>query len=301
MDEHPQVINKLTCKILSFSTNKENLHALLKRLQERNDKARDIELNHLKSQKDNEIPPKTNEQQKNDDEKIEQALKEGFNLNTHIVSINGKELYGTIEDIFKSVNFPNNIKSIYINSENNLKISHNYYVQNSFELFLDFSKPDLFNNSLLPSFATPNESHITVKGFDPTWVNGLFYEFNNFIKDNPAKMTWLHRHSIYDYLVFLAGLPLGFFMVFLFSNFLSNFSITLSSFIHNALYVYIFFCALNLFKKLFDYARWVYPLVEYKSPQNKALRHRNILGTILIGLVTAFIVTVIKYMFKLIK
>ena len=56
---------------------------------------------------------------------------------------NGKELYGTISEVFDSVNFPENVKSLYINSEIRLKARYNYTPKNHFKLFIDFSKRSL--------------------------------------------------------------------------------------------------------------------------------------------------------------
>jgi len=49
------------------------------------------------------------------------TIKEGFNLKPTIVSADGKELWGNFKDIFESSNFPDQIKSIYVNSEMPLK------------------------------------------------------------------------------------------------------------------------------------------------------------------------------------
>ena len=90
-----------------------------------------------------------------------------------VSSIDGQELYGGIDEIFNSPNFPDQIKSIYVNSEIPLRQCYNYYPRNSLELFLDFSKLGLFNLSLLPSQETPNASNLAVQCYDSTWVHGV--------------------------------------------------------------------------------------------------------------------------------
>lgn len=287
MEQKPIVRNRLTSKIFSFSASKEDLYKLFQVLEERSQAAGDIEVSNFKKldQTDEVF------------EENKKTLKEGFNLKPTIISSDGKELWGNYKDIFDSPNFPYEIKSIYVNSEIPLKARYNYNPANSFVLFLDFSKPDLFNLSFLPSQATPNESNISVQGYDATWVHGVFNEFNSFVKKNPSKMTWLHKHSIYDLLVWGFGLPLGFWMAFRLSGILTKIFGGISPFLLSGSYVYVFFASLIIFRLLFHYARWVWPLVEHKSSKNKAIKHQIILGAITLGLVTTVIWDLIKIVF----
>ena len=283
----PLVRNRLTWKITSFSVEKTDLNRLFQILQERCHAAGEIEETNFK-------------QMDQTDEIYEQnkiKIKQGFDLKLTVASLDGQELWGGINEIFDSPNFPDQIKSIYVNSEIPLRVPYNYYPRNSLELFFDFSKPELFNLSLLPSQETPNESNIAVKGYDSTWVHGVFNEFSNFIKRHPAKLTWLHKHSIYDLLVWLFGLPFGFWITYKLSNILNAIFDNFHSIVQSAAYVYVFLASLMLFRLLFHYARWVWPLIEYRSSSNIELKHRIILGAITIGLISKFIYDIIKAIF----
>ena len=287
MEQKPVVRNRLTSKISSFSVEKEDIYKLFQILQERSLAAGDVEVANFKQMN----------QSDEDYEKNKKTLKEGFNLKPTIVSSDGKELWGSFKDIFESPNFPDQIKSIYVNSEIPLKAAYNYLPANSFELFLDFSKPDLFNLSFLPSQATPNESNIVVQGYDATWTHGVFNEFNTFLKNHPTKMTWLHKHSVYDLLLWVFGLPFSFWLSYKFSGILNKIFGGLSSFVLNGSYVYVFLGSLVFFRLLFHYARWVWPLIEHKSSTNKAIKHQILLSTIALGTVITFIVDLIKIIF----
>jgi hypothetical protein len=287
MEQKPQVRNKLTSKISSFSVNKEDLQKLFQILQERSHAAAEIEVTNFNQRNQSEEEFLNNKK----------ILREGFNLKPTVVSTDGKELWGYFQDIFESPNFPDQIKSIYVNSEIPLKVSHNYQPANSFELFLDFSKPDLFNLSFLPSQATPNASNIVVQGYDATWTHGVFNEFNSFIKNHPSKFTWLHRHSVYDFLVWIAGLPFGFWVSYKFSGNLNKIFGNVSPFVLNASYVYVFLASMILFHLLFHYARWVWPLVEYQSSKNKSGKHQIVIGAIALGLASALIWDLNKIIF----
>jgi len=287
MEQKPLVRNRLTSKISSFSVTKEDLYKLFQILQERSHAAGDIEVSNFKKM----------DQLDEDYENNKKTIKEGFNLKPTIVSADGKELWGNFKDIFESPNFPDQIKSIYVNSEMPLKAAYNYNPANSFVLFLDFSKPDLFNLSFLPSQATPNESNIAVQGYDATWTHGVFNEFNSFVKSCPSRMTLLHRHSVYDLLVWALALPFGFWMSYKFSGILTKIFGGLSSFVLNGSYVYVFLASLVFFRLIFHYARWVWPLVEHKSSKNRAIKHQIVLGAIALGTLTTFIVDLIKIIF----
>lgn len=230
-------------------------------------------------------------------EKNKNLLRKGFELNLTVTGIDGQELYGDVNDIFSSPNFPDEIKTIYLNSEIPLSVNYQYHPRNSFTLFLDFFKPDIFDFSLLPSQPTPNGSNIEVKGYDATWVHGLFNEFNNFINKRPSQFPWLHRHTIYDILLWPFGIPFGFWSSYKLSGFVKTLFGNVSVFVESAAYVYVFLVALFLFRVLFHYARWIWPLVEYRTSKNKALKHRIFLSTITVGLIGKIIYDVIKALF----
>ena len=287
MEKQPLIKNKLTCPITSLSIEKSDLSKLLQILQERSRTAGEIEVANFQQLDQTDEIYKENKK----------IVKDGFELKMTLLSPDGQEFYGTIDDVFNSPNFPDQIKSIFIGSQIPLQVSCSYYPRNSFQLFLDFSKPGLFNLSFLPSQATPNESNITVQGYDSTWVNGVYHEFNTFIKKHPSRFTWIHKHSVYDFLVWGFGLPFGFWTTYRLSNFLTNVFGKFSSFVQNAAYVYVFLASLIFFRLLFHYARWVWPLVEYRSPRNAALKHRVTLGIITLGIVTTLIYDLVKAIF----
>jgi hypothetical protein len=105
---------------------------------------------------------------------------QGFNLRVSITGANNQSLFGAISEVFNSPNFPDEVKSIYVYSNLVLKTQYNYVPRNSFEVFLDFSRPAVFDFSIFPSQPTPNGSRIIIEGLEATWANGLFHELQNF-------------------------------------------------------------------------------------------------------------------------
>ncbi len=222
------------------------------------------------------------------------ALKSGFELKVTVQGVDDERIYGTIPDVFNSPRFPNQVKTLYINSESDLRNLYNWYPRNRFALFLDFTKPELFNLSLLSSISTPNASNIHVSGLDSTWVSGVYSEVTNFIKEKRTRRGFFHRHSVYNLLMLFLGIPLTFWIAYKSSGLINRIFGEFSVFVQNGVYVCLCFLMLNLFKILFDYARWVFPLVEYKSTMGTARKHRLILGSLIIAIFGNFLYDLLK-------
>jgi hypothetical protein len=56
----------------------------------------------------------------------------------------------------------------------------------------------------------------------------------------------------------------------------------------------VFYFSLLLVRILFDYARWIFPIVEYKESTDTAQKHRFILGALVIAFLGNFIYDVFK-------
>lgn len=287
-DQKTSVKNRLKSKIKSLSLSKEDMTKFCKILQERASAAAEIEVQ------------KFNRGNRSDEEldKALKTLREGFELKITIAGINGEELYGSIEDVFNSPNFPEQIKHLYVNSEHVLIGTHNYYPLNSFEIFLDFSKPSIFDFSLMPSLGTPNESNYEVRGYDATWANGVYSEITKFIGQRSSTLSRVHNHSVYDFLLWFFGFPIAFWTCFKLSNLIESLGSDVNSFVISAIYFYSFVATLFLFRILFHYLRWVCPLVEYKVSGNKIIAHRAFLALLATGILIDLITDVIKWVGK---
>jgi hypothetical protein len=283
-NQRVNIKNRLKSKITSFSLDKDNMRKFCNILQERSTAAGEIEVQ--KFDRGNKTEEQYQENLK--------TLRESFELRITVNGINGEELYGPIDEVFNSANFPDNVKSLYVNSDHVLRVVHNYYPLNSFEVFLDFSKPAIFDFSLMPNQGTPNEANYQVQGYDATWVNGVFNEITSFIKQRSSTLSIVHNHSVYDVLLWVLGFPLAFWICFKLSSNIERIGVGTNAFFKNAIYLYCFIAALFAFRILFHYLRWVCPLVEYRSKENKILAHRIVLGALLIGIVSTFVTDMIK-------
>lgn len=278
--------NEQSMKVSSLTLDKDELHSFCRLLQERASAAGEIEIaNYQKGDL-------TDDQYKLNVE----TLKEGFKIRVTIAGKNGENLWGAMEEVFSSPNFPEEVKSLYVDSESPLKASHNYYVRNGLIVFLDFSKPRILDFTFLPSQETPNESSLKVSGYNATWVNGVFAELKKFIDARSSSLSVVHVHSIYDVLLWFLGFPIGFWACYRFSPLIASSFASYSAFVINALYVYIFVASLFLFRFLFHYLRWVCPLVEYRGKHSKVVAHRLALSAIAVSVIGSFVYDLFKLM-----
>ncbi|HOW55826.1 MAG TPA: hypothetical protein PLR60_14380 [Syntrophorhabdaceae bacterium] len=285
--ENLQIMQKK--QIRSFSTDRDELRKLLDILQERVCAAAEIEEKHL---------PRIAGQSDEQYEQAKKDLRNGFRLFITLSGTDGRKLTGSIDEIFDSPNFPEDVKDLFFNSCTTLQVRYNYYPRNMIVLFLDFGKPTVLNFSILPSQETRNESNVEVSGNDITWVNGVFQEFVSYVSRHPSTFPWLHRHSVYDVLVWLFGLPLSFWICSRISGFVETRLFANSPFLRAAFYVYVFFFSLSLLRVAFHYARWIWPLTEYKNPKNKAWKHKTVLATVCLALVARIVYDLFMWFIK---
>ncbi len=282
--ETTRIKSRQKMQISSLSFDKDELRRFCDILQERAHAAAEIETSlFLKNDQ-------SDEEYRNN----LQTLRESFTLKVTISGKNGEELWGTINEVFNSVNFPEEVKSVYIDSQSTLNHVHKYYPHNYFVVLLDFSKPKILDFSLLPSVGTPNGSNLEVSGYDATWVNGVFSELKSYITSKSSTLSIVHRHSIYDVLLWTLGFPLSFWLCNQLSNSITELTLE-STLFENALYLYIFIATLLLFRLLFHYLRWMCPLVEFRTSGNKMLAHRVVFSVLSIGWFGQFAYDIAKW------
>ncbi|WP_217696605.1 hypothetical protein [Photobacterium proteolyticum] len=283
----PRIKNRQKMNVSSLSLDKEDLRRFCDILQERANAAAEIEVGLFE------------QNNQTDDQYAEniKTLRESFLLRVTIAGKDGEELWGPIDEVFCSVNYPEQVKSLYVDSESTLRYAHNYYPHNTFKIFFDFSKPRVFDLSLLPSTGTPNESNVEVNGYDATWVNGVFSEIKKFLDNRSSKMSFVHNHSVYDVLLWILGFPLSFWVCSKLSSTIEE-AVVDNAFINSALYLYTFVATLFIFRVLFHYLRWVCPLVEYRCKGNLMLAHRALFSILSVGWFGQFLYDLAKWIIK---
>lgn len=272
---------ELSQQITATTFTKEDLKTLCEILQESSYEAAKEEVSHY-------APLDKSDEQIISDELL---LLSGFELKVTVQGIDDQRVYGTISEVFNSPRFPDKVKGLYIDSAQFLRDFHNWLPRNHFRLLLDFTKPELFNLSLSPSISTPNESSIFATGLNSDWVNGVFHKVIDFIEKRKTRFRFFHRHSIYDLLLPCGCFPFAFSIASKFSGLINNW---FSGILESAAYLYVFYISLLSFRILFDYARWIFPVVEYKGIRDTAQKHRRFLWVLILAVLGNFIYDVIK-------
>lgn len=273
--------NRQKKKITSLTLSKDDLKTLCLKLQEKANSAAKIEIeNYVRGEIEEE-------QYKKDLETINEL----FQLSITITGKNGEEITGVVNELFDLASYPKEVKYVFIDTKIKFKV-RNYNPLNGFRIFLDFTKPKIFDLNFLPSANTPNESNFEVEGYDTTWVTGVFADIGNFLNERKSNFSFFHKHSIYDLLLYLLGFPISFWICYKLSDKLDT--LFQNNFMVNASYMYVFLSSLVIFRLLFHYIRWVTPLVEYVYDGSKIGTHRTIAFGISISIVSAVIYDIFK-------
>jgi hypothetical protein len=146
----------------------------------------------------------------------------------------------------------------------------------------DFSKPPLIDLSNPSGAPTPNGSMLLVAGTNTTWVSGTYSKLEGILSRNRNNWGWLHGSHIYDFLLFIVGLPVALSAGSLVADW--PLAMSMHSTLRTALIVYSFFVALYGFRLAFSLTRWLYPHVELRhEPKPFYLRLRATIVIVLLG------------------
>lgn len=279
-------LNARSSKIEACSLKIEDFKALFRLLNNKVDEALDIEL---------EESPMLENKPENEVEQIRNSIRQNFKLSVLIVGAKGEYLSGDDVSIFEDENLPNNINQVIFDSA----INHTQMIgrepRNKVIVQFDFKKQEIFDFSYLPAQPDPNSSSIQVGGYNDTWVSGVYAEILSFLKDKKKKRNWLHKKRIYDFFLYLLFYPIMFWCIYRVSSLLQG---KVNTIFLIAVCFYIFFLLLLLLRIIFNYARWIFPLLEFiPKPGTKMGRHRATLSIIALGIISSLIRDIIKSIF----
>ena len=211
-----------------------------------------------------------------------------------IQTTNDVMYHGNNEPFLEEANLPDRIRSILFSTSTVPQAVLSFIPQCKITVFLDFTTPPLLDFSRLPSLPTPNESNFEITADNHSWFAASNAVLTEFFDARKTKLNWLHRAAVYDLLLIFLGFPLGLWAVYRLGAVLER-APKMPSIINSAIYIYGFFFALNIFRVLFSYSRWVFPKVELETDiSSSALRHRSAWLVIMGPLVVAFLYDVVK-------
>ncbi|WP_299988125.1 hypothetical protein [uncultured Ruegeria sp.] len=211
-------------------------------------------------------------------------LQDAFCLTVSIRGERDQQLYGEDAQVFTSDSLPNPIKSIYFNNITAWRRNaNNTDPQNRIEVFLDFSKPALFDPSSLVSEPTPNASEVTVRADDMMYFRAVRQVIDTKLM---TQRTWygaIHRSFAYDVGMWTIALPAGLILATHYMELWLPSEGNLAAY-RWAFFLYSVGLVLIGYRFLNSYVKWAFPVNLLSDNQDKALRHRLALGAIFVWL-----------------
>jgi hypothetical protein len=279
-------LNYKATKPPPYSLNIDDLKGLFKLLQEINEEEANEQLSKLK---------KSPEQSGPDFEKFKKDLIELYKINIQIYCTDGTAYISRNESIFDTAQFSSTIKKIVFDNVMEYRIRFGYNPPYLIHVEFDFTKSSILDFSYSPSDSTFNSSMIELSGGRDTWLAGAHQRIKNFLRDKRRRIGWLHKTNVYDFFLWIIFLPLMLFNLFkVMSRYSFIFSNVPSSY-QTALYIYSFLFSIFLARIVFNYARWLFPIMELDAePKRKDLSHRVFFGIIILSIISSAIYDLIK-------
>jgi hypothetical protein len=224
-----------------------------------------------------------------------QRVRDAFVTSVTVTGLNDEMIHGNDETFFDSFNFPEHLRSVYISTQSAPQAILNVMPSCNIIVFLDFSRPPLFDFSRLPTLPTPNESNFAISADDESWFSATKARLSQFFSERRTSTDWIHRAAVYDILLVFTGLPMAIWLAYRIVGGITDGRSP--PIIISTLYVYVFFAAIQLFRILFSYSRWVFPKVELDTESGSPLRHRGIGGGIFLAIASSFLYDFLKSFF----
>ncbi|MCR8723078.1 hypothetical protein [Frigidibacter sp. ROC022] len=195
--------------------------------------------------------------------------------------------------------FPDDLQSLFASNAAYAERAINLRPLNTVEVLLGFEKPSLkIDLQTLPSNPTENRSIINVAGRDEDWVISTAQKIDGFFKKRKAARPIIHGSGAYDYIVYLAFLPA---VIWLFYKYASPITLWLEQqtiFLNVILGIYGLLLSLLFARFLFQYARWLFPPMEYyKRSRLGAFIHRSIATVVATGVGVSAAYDLVKAVF----
>lgn len=225
---------------------------------------------------------------------LEEVRNRAFRITITISGDSGASLFGDDEALFSSPIRPQTISMIYMTNSTAYQTFTGQRPANTFELVLDFSKPPLLDSNNLVSAPTPNNSNLTVEGERDAWVASITDAVLGALQHRSTNRTLIHKAFVYDFGLMAMGLPLGVYISWKSSPFVTDYLGKVHPFISALAYVYIVLLTFWGYRILFGYAKWAFPTLELKDNADAARRHRTFWWAIVLGVLGSFLWDVTK-------
>ena len=246
----------------------EDLKEFCELLAEANERAKEIEFNRLDL--NTFESPEVARQRVNEAMPIEYEYRAG----------NGDNVKGLGIPRTDERTFPEDLVSLFASNCTFAQRAFNIRPLNTVDAFICFEKPSLkMDFQTLPSNPTENRSVINIEGRDEDWVISTAQRIEDFFKRRKATRPILHGSGAYDYIIYLLFLPATIWLFYRYATDLTAWLDQQTVFVNVVLGIYGLLLSLLLARFLFQYARWLFPPMEYyKQRRWPSFVHRTVAG-----------------------
>lgn len=228
------------------------------------------------------IQEKESEEQFSERKKF--LLNDAFKVTVSIIGYEGEVFYGENEKIFESNQLPKPIKTIFFTNQTAYaEHANGEPPPNSFSFWFHFDKPPVFDASIHVSAPTQNSSEVTINAEEV----GFFRAVESIVKSklNVSKRwySFIHERSSYDIGLWFIFMPLTLYWATVFTDYVLPEQGEHATF-RIAFFIYCLGLSLLLYRLVFEYLKWAYPVNLLVENKDRAMRHRIVIGTLLISL-----------------
>jgi hypothetical protein len=200
--------------------------------------------------------------------------------------------YGETSEIFDDTDLPFPIKTIYFTNETAYKrMANNNLPPNGFQLTIEFGKPPLFDPNPLVGQPTINASHAKLKARDITYFRATQNVFHTLVNKHKHWYSFIHAKFAYDVGLWVVGAPYILYMVTVYCDKFFPYSGPHSSF-RVAFYIYGIGIGLMLYRLLYSYLRWAFPVNVLKENKDTATKHRAFFAAIVMAMTVHLLMNV---------
>lgn len=165
-----------------------------------------------------------------------------FEITVTIQGSDGSEIITRDRDIFGSSNLPDVISGIYFDSGSKYRALNNgSEPPHNVSLLLDFSKPPLVDLSNTTSQPTPNNSYLSIVGFNDLWISATQQKLLEFFSARSNGRKFIHQRHIYDILLLFSGAPLCIYAMEKITPIAKILLTNTSNFVEVFFYIYLYF------------------------------------------------------------
>lgn len=203
------------------------------------------------------------------------AREEAYRVTVSVDRFDNSSTHGRDREILEVSDLLSPISFVYMTNVTAYKAMANTDPINSFELSLDFGVPPLLDANSFVSSPTQNHSRFEIRGTREGWLAGLEKVVTKRIQRKSGLRSLLHGPFVYDYGLFFLGVPFALYLGWSASAFIQQKLGALHPVLGAAAYIYVFMLGLWLYRLLFAYTKWAFPMAELSDQKTRPRKHRK--------------------------